>query len=352
MKGGFSFCGIDIYDLGLEYVPDKKDTYVFKSASSTIDEESFNGHDGGYFYGHTLKPKDFTLRCYYENEDIRNGIMSKINKYFAVGKTGKLIFNKRQWCWYTATVTKLDIDSIFNFKNGLITIEMKAYYPFAKSDNNVIKDIDLNWVDVINNSGLLFNKEDIPVTEINPQENNEVILLNGGTAKANVTIELSGDVGEGVIIKNKTTDQEMKIIGFSGSDNETLTIDSYSGKCFVKKEDGSTRPGFLYHDYGFIDLAPAFPVYRSVEFEKTSDSSLKVSNYPSEEFYVGKYIRLNDWYKIVSQDKNEIFIDGTVDENKNGLATIALMNEIEISSVGSGDVSCDKIKFVYNPTFY
>lgn len=60
MQGGFSFCGTDIADLGLEYVPETANTYVFAGSDYKIHEQVFDGHHGGYYYGSTVSPKVFT----------------------------------------------------------------------------------------------------------------------------------------------------------------------------------------------------------------------------------------------------------------------------------------------------
>ena len=91
MKGGFSFCGVDIADIGLEYAPDNKDTYVYKPGEAEVHEEIFDGHDGGYIYGATKRPKEFILRCYFEDKNIAEGIMARAYNLFKIGKSGKLL---------------------------------------------------------------------------------------------------------------------------------------------------------------------------------------------------------------------------------------------------------------------
>ncbi len=142
MTGGFTFDGIDIADLGLEYVPDNQNTYVYKPSQWNMNEESFDGHDGGYFYGTTVKPKDFTLRCIYEDSHVNSGGMTRLFHAFKRGRTGRLIFAKRPWCWYVTTVVSVDISQMTNYMNGVVTINMRAYYPFARTDKTYITDED------------------------------------------------------------------------------------------------------------------------------------------------------------------------------------------------------------------
>lgn len=123
MQGGFSFCGTDIADLGLEYVPDNANTYVFAGSDYKVNEQVFDGHHGGYFYGSTVQPKVFTLRCIYEETHINDGILTRVENFFRRGRSGRLVFKKRPWVYYVATVTGLDTSSITNYLNGIVTIQ-------------------------------------------------------------------------------------------------------------------------------------------------------------------------------------------------------------------------------------
>ena len=74
ITGGFSFCGTNIGTFGLEYVPSLQDMYVYRQGQYAVDEDTFTAHHGGYMYGTQVKPKDFTLQCFYENRDINSGL--------------------------------------------------------------------------------------------------------------------------------------------------------------------------------------------------------------------------------------------------------------------------------------
>ena len=61
MQGGFSFCGAEITDFGLEYVPQNNETWVYGHSNYQTNEQSYEGHHGGYYYGTTIQPKEFHL---------------------------------------------------------------------------------------------------------------------------------------------------------------------------------------------------------------------------------------------------------------------------------------------------
>ena len=376
MKGGFSFCGIDIGQIGLEYAPEKEDTYVYRSAKTRIHEQTWDGHDGGYYYGSSKEPKEFNLRCIFEEKEIDRGLMAKVENLFREGKSGKLIFDRRPWCYYYATVTNLDISGITNYLNGIIKITMKAYYPFARSDNYIVSRHDKDYYRIIANTAFIENGimmppiqfcEDEPITE-----KTEFYLMNPGNEMAHVGIEAAGSVGQGVIITNHTTGQTCKFVAmnedeFDGELN-FVYIDGLNGKTVAVK-DGFKTISFLYHDEGFIQLAPAFPAVRNV-FAKARKNEVQVVNKlynrsigetreHAKDQYVGKQIWLdNQWYDIVDvgkdgypDTKNEhlLIINKDVDEIVSDTTMICTLNKITVEP--KSEMKLTRLKFVYKPTF-
>lgn len=196
--GGFSFCGVDIADLDLMYAPDQQNTFVFGQTAYKMNEQIFEAHDGGYYYGATAQPKDFSLRCVYLNEHvILSGLMTKVNDLFRIGRSGRLIFDKRPWCWYNATVTNVDTKQMMNATNGVITITMRAYYPFSRTDKTQIDGEDDPYKeDLLVNSGVLvgtgcnLTKDFAASGAITGQQT--FAILNPGTQLAKGCIEIAG----------------------------------------------------------------------------------------------------------------------------------------------------------------
>ena len=359
MKGGFSFCGVDIQDVGLEYAPELEDTYVYGSATTKVYEETFDGHNGGYFYGASRDPKQFILRCFFEETVIDKGLFTKIQHLFKVGKSGKLIFKRRPWCYYYATVTEYDDHELSNYLNGIIKITMKAYYPFARCDDLYSLRLTPNHENIMENSALYDTDGMAPeqaFTNINLTKPNtfSFTLGNPGTERAALTIVAAGDVGAGVIIRNKTTDQEMKLVAMSKAKttnvNKVVTVDGISGKTILSVEDGSDASlAFLYHDYGFIELAPDYPANRKIYITGNSGNNITVSN-KLEEDYIDKYIYVNGWRKITDQpDIHTLTVDSISAITKPFRATIMSMNQLEVVPVTS--ISLDKLSFYFKPTF-
>lgn len=104
MAGGFTFCGVDIEKYHLYYAPEGKDTYIYGAGEYKVHDSEFDGHDGGYWYGATLEPKEFTLRCFFEDATLKD--FDAWDHLFGRNKGGKLVFDDRPHLWYMARVVE------------------------------------------------------------------------------------------------------------------------------------------------------------------------------------------------------------------------------------------------------
>lgn len=355
MDGGFIFDGIDIADLGLEYAPDLSNTYIYKPGTFKLHEQIFDAHDGGYFYGTTTQPKDFTLRCFYESQHVLDGLMTKIFSVFRRGRTGRLVFKKRPWCWYTATVTNVDIGQMFNFENGVLTVTMKAYYPYARSDYLDIPNNCEYEADMLNNSAMLregvidhtnsFITE--PTTELK-----EFLVYNPGTEYAKTTIRISGNFEGNVKVTNSTTDQHATFVAFTTQlENGNYYIESDSLNGQTVRTNGSVRsPGYLYHHEGFIDLAPGFPVYRDIRLNVISNTNIQ-SDHQFTPDMLGRYVYFNNGVSAEIKnvmDDSHIQVNKTVGHEADGPAQIMLMNKIIVKPTNS---TVTRFEVLFKPTY-
>ena len=357
IRGGFSFCGVNIADLGLSYAPELENTYVYHPGETTVHEETFDGHNGGYFYGVSKKPKEFTLRCYFENSAIDRGIMERINHLFRAGKSGKLIFERKPWEYYYATVTSLPHPELSNYMNGLITITMQAYYPYARGDN-MFYLMDMPKYDLaMESTALLESADTVPPTsfvdlQTNKTEPYSVILHNPGTEYSPVSITAAGDAGLGVIIHNKTTKQKCKIVAMTkevtSDEGKSVYIDGVNGSTMLIG-GSENKPAFLYHDLGYIHLEPAYPALRNV-YAATSLSDVVTLVNTLYEDVTGRYIYLNEWYRIEEMiDENTIRVDKPVTNLQTNRTIITKMNELEIIPVDTMNLT--HLSFSYKPNY-
>lgn len=360
-NGGFTFNGISCKSLGIEYAPELNDTYVYNGDKYKNNEESFEAHDGGYYYGSTVEVKEFTLRCFYEEREINKGILTKVASAFRRGTTGKLVFDSRPWLWYMATVTGIETTKITNYLNGFVTIKMKAYYPYARYDSLYIDDNNPYYYNIKRNSALLDAAVTPPtavVTTAPITGQSEYILFNGGTERAKVAVKIQGDVGlGGVIIANATTNQKMRIVGMTDLDdrnNATSGTDYYicdgmTGKCML-----NTDLKFEWHDYGFIELEPAYPLKKDIPvYASLENNRIKLtSDYLFTKDDIGKYIYIdNNWREILSyyEDSNTLIAFGNNITEGDYVTNIVTMNKIIVTPISTMNIT--KLEFIYKPTF-
>lgn len=367
MKGGFSFDGVDIAELGLEYVPELDDIYVYDPAEGEPQEQTFESHDGGYYYGVSLQPKDFTLRCYFEDSRVNRGVMAKIHHVFKKGRTGRLIFRRRPWCYYVATIVNVSHE-FSNYENGLITIEARAYYPFARSDVFFAMPTHREYQEMKTNSAVVTSRTMIPSMEVDCSseltQSTELLLLNPGTERAPVAIEIAGDAAAGVVIRNETTGEQCKYIGLTKavttSAGKYLCTDSLNGKTMLKS-DTTGELCFLYHDSGFINLAPAFPAIRDLYVNYTGGTSVTVTNMLYDinevsaedinERYAGKHIFLDgEWREIAGvTDAHTLELTETIGDSGVESTMILKLNKITVAPVNT--MALTRLRFQYKPTY-
>jgi len=377
MRGGFTFRDVDIADLSLEYAPELGDTFVYRPTTSEPHEETFEGHDGGYLYGFTKKPKEFTLRCFFEEKDINRGTMEKIYWLFRRGNSGKLVFQKRPWCYYYATVMDVDDKELFNYLNGVIKITMKAYYPFARSDYLTFAKTQQDYFKVVESTAFLNEDYPLPPTTIitdgstltDAIDNNPIILYNPGNEYADVGIEIAGNCGTGVTIFNRTTMQECKFVAINSdtvSSSKYIYLDGVNGKCVVKSKsdtaESSNTVNCLFHDHGYIQLAPARIAYRDIYVTSVGNSKAYTLNLLydenisgdkayANELYAGKYIYLNNqWVKIQSiTSPTVISLYTDVGNGADQTTVIAEINEIAV--IPDTTMELTRLNFKYKATF-
>ena len=377
MQGGFTFCGTDIAKLGIYYAPEIENTYVYGNSELSVHDESFAGHHGGLHYGSTIQPKTFSLRCFFEEENINKGILDKVLNFFYKDRCGKLVFDDRDWLWYTATVVDVDTHNLTNYLNGFITINFKAYYPFARTDiyakqisgsttnyidrdNNVIETDD----EFIDNKALFLPYEQMPAVSYGSQaapitQPINVLLYNAGNETASVAVSFQGTCGtDGVTLYNRTTGQDMRLVAFTRAattnQNRTIVVDSLNGKTVLKGEDGSSSLMFIYHDYGFIEAAPSRHSYEGTNWSYTYGSNIVEADRPIYDDAVGQFIWIyGDWHEIVSiVDDHTVMVNVTnqpILETASGVSDVVLMNRIAVWVENGAQL--DNITFKYNHTF-
>ena len=352
----FTFCGISAADCGLIYVPKAENIFVWDSNYTTHSLE-VDGHDGGYWYGSTVKPKTFDLDCYFE--DITSLQIKKAQTLFNRGRTGELIFSDRPFLAYTATVTEWSRPEIYGLKNGLITLHLTAYYPFALMDRLFVADFEeygSEYEELVRDSTGVLTEAKTPVNIIDTTPAlttaTQFFLYNPGDEKADTIIRIAGDVGTGVSIYNAATKQTCTIKGITKALTSTagkwLEIDSGTGKVYLT--NGTTPVmSFLYHDNGFVQLEGAAPINREITISYIGN--VVSSNGEFTPDMENKYILINGtWRKITDYfNADDMKINYTFGAPGAAVSDIATMNVVTVTPVTTMEIT--KLEFYYYPTF-
>ena len=361
MQGDFSFCGVSVASLGVRYAPDMSGTYVhFETWNPHV--QTFEGFHGGLYYGETVQPKEFKLRCYFEDDHINEGVLDKLQNLFRRGRMGRLVFNTRPWLYYIATTASIDYTQLRNYRNGFLVITMRAYYPFARCDYDSLDALEAAGFDVTDpallNTASFLRQDSLPQTAFENVSANKILYLyNAGTVRAPLAIALSGEAGDGVTITNLTTGQACRFVAFTGSGTTSagkeILCDAMNGKTVLT--DGDTAElAFTFHDYGFLELEPCSASASNLELNAQGNV---VSGYDFTEDDVGKCLLVpvdashSEWFPIRS------VVDGTATLDDDGALsspasfTSGLVTLNQIAVTLSAGASLDTLRFSYKPTF-
>jgi hypothetical protein len=137
----FSFRGINIAEYGFHYAPEYKDWDIWSSDYKVFEKDA-DSQNGSHWYSSKTEAKEFELRCYFE--EITEAMLSAGLALFKKDAVGELIFDERPWLAYTARTVERNVIEKYPSSNGrysgLITLSLKAYYPFAVTDMETLED--------------------------------------------------------------------------------------------------------------------------------------------------------------------------------------------------------------------
>lgn len=155
---GFSYRGKNIGDFGdIYYIPDADERGDY-ALPYEVSEQELNGRDGAYYYGNRVEPREFALRCYYENLTQKD--KEDIMRWYNRNTKGRLIFDERNWVYYDVIPNaRVDFEDYrgetcngVRYK-GRMTIHLKAYCPFGKllpdaMVNSNVTLVGAAWADI------------------------------------------------------------------------------------------------------------------------------------------------------------------------------------------------------------
>lgn len=362
----FSYCGINISAYGVHYAPERNDWHIWGNDYKVI-EKTVDSQDGGQWYGSTIQPKQFALRCYFE--EITEYQMASVMNLFKKDANGYLIFDERPWLSYVATVTKPPVlvkyPSVNGSYSGTVVFNLTAYYPYARSSVNTLDaaylnaDINAQITRLLATTALLEEAElpaNITISEAAPRTAQfSYYAFNAGDAEAYTTINIAGDVGDGVIIWNTMTNQICKVIGLTDANTTALggylTMDSWTGECYMTGYN-NTLSGYCYHDNGYINLAPSAPILRDVAFYWNGNESMTSEVDLFDASMTGKYVLIDgQWREMFGAiTPREMWGDMTGGTPGDVVSDFITLNRIIVTPVST--MSLTKFEVSYSHTFY
>lgn len=348
--GGFSYRGKNIGDFGeIYYAPDASERGEY-ALPYKVDEQEINGRDGAYYYGNHVEPREFVLRCYYEELTQRD--KEDIMHWFGRNTKGRLIFDERDYVYYDVIPNaRVEFDDYRGMTcnglryKGILTIYLKAYCPFGKllpgSMVNNVPAIGIDFivgVSIIGEATLAADDETIVLYKYRmPSTNYDVTgtsfyIYNMGTEATPLRIKIAGTAESGTIT-NVTNGKKCVINGMTTGNTtdvgKSVYIDAETGRVtLVGSLD--TQLAFEMHDYGYIWLDPCTPFVRDIEVSYTDESKTITSAGLFTEDMVGQFIWLHGtWRKIAQYNgKNGLTLESEMDATDTETTQIVTMNEI------------------------
>lgn len=359
----FSFKYTDISEYGLHYAPERNDWHIWGNDFKVI-EKIVDSRDGGQHYGSTVQPKQFSLRCYFE--EITEYQLAMVYSLFKKDAYGPLVFDERPWLTYTATVTKppeiVKYPAHNGTYSGTVVFGMTAYNPFGYStehytdslsmDSRVLEKIDqfMATTGIVSMATAPVNSTISDTSPATAQFKH--YYLNGGDAPAQTTITIAGDVGTGIDIYNYATKQTCRVIGLTDANTtnigEALTINSQDGSCYMWMSGSN---GYRYHDKGYIQMAPNVPIYRNVGFYYDGEGNITSDSGPLSPLMENKHIYIDGgWRQIVGVFINTAWIDIFGGTPGNYVSDIITLNPIIVTPVTTMNLTMFDVS--YSHTFY
>lgn len=160
------------------------------------------------------------------------------------------------------------------------------------------------------------------------------LLYNPGTERAHTVFRVAGNVGDGMLIRNLTTDRRCKVVNLTDESllpGAHLELDSRMGQTRIVLGD-SRELAFAMHDEGYIELAPCTPFERSIAISHTEKSNIITSEGLFLPHMEGQFLYLDGWKKIRQiTDAHSAILSEKATNSGTTFVPIVTMNEIEIS---------------------
>lgn len=173
-----------------------------------------------------------------------------------------------------------------------MTIIFAAHEPFGKMTYSYLDGQD---TDGAKNYCDILKAEQMP--DAPSLTGGQCLIYNCGSENAPAVITLQGEAPKGIVIENKTNGTKCAITGLPYE--LPLRIDGWDGSVAVGED---RKLEFLYHEEGFISLAPCGLIGEAITAEAGErENIIRVSGAEADEL-IGAYIYINgEWVKMIGR---------------------------------------------------
>lgn len=279
---------------------------------------------------------------------MREGLLRWLDR----GTKGTLIYDDKPYVYYDVRPAKrIEIKQYTHRENGVLlysgtfTVTFRCYDPFGKLFASSY-DGDCK-PELLSVTGILHTSM-MPAPP-NPSDT-MFLAYNCGTEKAPLTIQLAGDVGDGLSIVNETTGQVCKIVGLKADEipaGAYVEIDSGTGQVWLVK--GLERElAFHYHDLGYLHLAPCTPFVRSLHVSYSASSRTVTTDGSFTPEMEGQYLYLaGSWMEIRQvTDAHKAELRNMMTSTGTANTPVVTMNKISLRGDG---VALSRLEIEYIP---
>ena len=335
MELEFSFNGVSCTEMGLTYVPSRKNVTPNLTDITVVDATPTYRH-GGYYFGYQVKPKEFILECF--AEEINRQKYEDILLWLTPGTEGELSFNDRPLVYYDVVVTGIpeaeaywDGQSPWSTFSAKMTFKMTAYNPFGIL-SAYFADESEEAQRAKEYSGLL-DSDLMPSHTIT--EAGTYLFYNPGNYESDTILNIAGTASNGITIRNLTNGDVCTLTELP-EDPEYLQINSTLGTVHELPAFPDAL-AYAYHDEGYIRLAPGLP-RRNIRFLKhNNDPGFQNNEITTESILTksdeGRYVYLGGkWVRIAHiKDSHTAVVSESMLVTGLETTTMVTMNEIQIS---------------------
>ena len=263
---GFYYNGTHSSLYHVDYIPDASDCW-FAGADWEVYDAEVAWHHGGYYYGNSVRKREFTLKCFYE--EITEKQREDIRKWLHRNTSGHLMFDDKPFVYWNVRPTRIIEGQKYldcGRYSGVFDVTFCAYDPFGYLTRkyNTESDDD-NATDYCD----LLDEADMP--ESPSVLDRTFNVYNPGRETCGLSLKLSGSVSNPIEFLN-TTNKTRCIINDLPPQGLNLEVDGDTGKVMVYTQ--SSKPvkelAYSYHDRGIVRLEPGMNTINILEKNNNS----------------------------------------------------------------------------------